>query len=607
MKSKRCCFNHTIFKKNISHFWPIWLIYFIYLLLIGPIQLWTGLKNYINWDYTIKEAAYMATNSVISSWIITSPNFFACIIAVMAVFSYIGRPRSANMIHALPVNRKELFLTNYVSGLLCLLVSQILTFVITVFVCLANQVTCIQHYFMALLISMGTTFIGYSMAVFVAMITGQIFIIPIFFFIMNFLYVGFRFFLSLLSNLLCYGFSSSGWRPGYSGMLSPWYFLETHLKVDSTYMVGVNRMQLTIMGGKYLLIYAGVAIAFSVAAWLLYKKRQIETAGDLICVRWVQPIFRWGAAFSGMCFVAFMVTDTLRYTVRINKFYCMMICGLLFGVIFFFVAEMILKKSFKVIHKKSLLECAVFTVASLLIFLGIHMDLAGIEKRVPKAEQVKEGYLAWNSYQVRFSEEDIEELYQIHQQLLDEKKNYQDLYESEASYVIIKYCLKNGDTVRRTYPIPLSERTIENMDEVVLEIVECLQNPQNLIKGILGEEYEKNQYLGGYAEIYEENRSFIMDLTDEETKLVAEALIEDINSGATRNIMEEFSQNVSTEPYLGYISLEISNRIDNKTTSDYYHNAEQKSTVREAYFELNSKCKHLLEVLRTIETEGREN
>ena len=27
MKSKTSCFNATIFKKNITHYWPIWLVY----------------------------------------------------------------------------------------------------------------------------------------------------------------------------------------------------------------------------------------------------------------------------------------------------------------------------------------------------------------------------------------------------------------------------------------------------------------------------------------------------------------------------------------------------------------------------------------------------
>ena len=32
MQSGTSCFNKTIFKKNITHFWPIWGIYLVFLL-----------------------------------------------------------------------------------------------------------------------------------------------------------------------------------------------------------------------------------------------------------------------------------------------------------------------------------------------------------------------------------------------------------------------------------------------------------------------------------------------------------------------------------------------------------------------------------------------
>ena len=40
MKSKTSCFNRTIFKKNFTHFWPLWLLYQIYLLVVIPVWVW---------------------------------------------------------------------------------------------------------------------------------------------------------------------------------------------------------------------------------------------------------------------------------------------------------------------------------------------------------------------------------------------------------------------------------------------------------------------------------------------------------------------------------------------------------------------------------------
>ena len=39
MRSKTSYFNETVFWKNITHFWPVWLIYTILLLCMVPLRL----------------------------------------------------------------------------------------------------------------------------------------------------------------------------------------------------------------------------------------------------------------------------------------------------------------------------------------------------------------------------------------------------------------------------------------------------------------------------------------------------------------------------------------------------------------------------------------
>ena len=50
MKSKSYCFNKTIFKKNLSHFWPLWALYTGYLILVLPVNLWLTMSGYSQWD-----------------------------------------------------------------------------------------------------------------------------------------------------------------------------------------------------------------------------------------------------------------------------------------------------------------------------------------------------------------------------------------------------------------------------------------------------------------------------------------------------------------------------------------------------------------------------
>ena len=105
MKSKIFCFNPTIFKKNMTHFWPVWLLFQAYLICGIPIGIWTSLMTYVNWDYTISEAQYMALKDALDIGIAATPIFVAAMIAAMALYSYLYTAKAAKMLHALHVNR----------------------------------------------------------------------------------------------------------------------------------------------------------------------------------------------------------------------------------------------------------------------------------------------------------------------------------------------------------------------------------------------------------------------------------------------------------------------------------------------------------------------
>ena len=88
-------------------------------------------------------------------------------------------------------------------------------------------------------------------------------------------------------------------------------------------------------------IYGAAGVALAVAALLVYRTRHIESAGDVVAVRIVRPVFRYGFAFcagltGGVWSAALLSQDSpaaLTFWV------------VLWGVIGCFAAEMLLKKS----------------------------------------------------------------------------------------------------------------------------------------------------------------------------------------------------------------------------------------------------------------------
>ena len=174
MKSKISFFNKTIFVKNATLYWPIWAIYTLILLISQPIILWFSYNDgYRIHALTIEQKTQMLIEQLSMEpylWLIG----IMAVVTGMAVFSYLYNSKSANMIHSLPVDRAQLYGTNVISGLAFLILPQILTFLVTMFVCLMNGVTRIEYIAIWLLLAVGVDVIAFSMVTFCSFFTGQL-------------------------------------------------------------------------------------------------------------------------------------------------------------------------------------------------------------------------------------------------------------------------------------------------------------------------------------------------------------------------------------------------------------------------------------------------
>lgn len=91
MKSKTSCFNKTIFKKNMTHFWPLWALYSCYLIVSLPVGLWFNMRYYLQDDsysqlqrqfYAISGAMRAAMNPVITFCICSSDDHGSVFLSV---------------------------------------------------------------------------------------------------------------------------------------------------------------------------------------------------------------------------------------------------------------------------------------------------------------------------------------------------------------------------------------------------------------------------------------------------------------------------------------------------------------------------------------------
>lgn len=575
MKSKTSCFNATIFKKNISHYWPVWVLFLCYLFIILPVNIWTDATNayyFENVSAAVRDKQIMG--NAIRLAITPAPVFLFAAVMALAVFSYLYTARNANAIHALPVNRLELFVTNYVSGLLFLLVPEILAFVAAVMVCLANQITSIEYLFWWLLCVGGVSFFAYSFAVFVAMFTGLAFAMPFYFVIANYLYVGCMYLVFAVKNLLCYGLMDSAWNPGKSCILSPLYYLSNNLRARVIYDDNGTAAGISVSGWELVIGYAAAALVLTAAAYWLYKRRQIENAGDFVSIAVVKPVFRWGVALCGGTAMTLFATGIIREARgTVNTFPYVLLCMLFFCGFCFWLAEMLLQKNFKVFRKKKLVEWAAVLAVSVGFVLLFRLDVFGIEKRVPELSEVKTAFVNMD-YPIELTEEELPELLALHRQIIENKKEYQENEQTKDGkyyYTTLRYYLKNGEVFERRYALPVTETYLADETSPTATFIRWEKQPERMKQQVLGLAYESNEYYTGYIDLYsEEGENITYYFEREELQQIIEAIKKDIEEG-NFDAYQLISEQQEKEFYSNGIGLSYYNP-NHYGIWDYYDN-----------------------------------
>ena len=118
MPSKRSFFNRTLFRKNLSRFWPLWGG----ISLVGamlPLYLMLAL---IQQAEPIERQHFAEGMYQLAAGFV--PAFTCCyaILCAMAVWGYLYNARAVGMMHTLPVDRTCLLVTNTLSGLAMVLI-----------------------------------------------------------------------------------------------------------------------------------------------------------------------------------------------------------------------------------------------------------------------------------------------------------------------------------------------------------------------------------------------------------------------------------------------------------------------------------------------------
>lgn len=609
MQSRTSCFNKTIFKKNILHFWPVWLGYTLFLTFMVPFRIFVTTTNPANVKVSgaenLAEDNLFAFADALSDSLNASGVFIAALICVMAVFYYMYSQKSINMIHSLPVNRTQLYVTNYISGLLFLIVPQCFTFFVTSFVCLVKDITDVKFLLYWLLMQLGMGLFAYSMAAVIGMLTGQLIVVPVFFLIANFLYMGIQFVVRMLMTQMTYGMLTMRLNEiKFNSILSPLYYLMKKVGIRVEYEGGSKDGFLMVTGAEAVAAYAVVGILLALLGLFIYKKRRLETVGDFITVEWLKPIFRWGTTLFLAGLAASGIAQTVQRALHMDNMILILLGVVCVGVLIFFISQMLLEKSFRVFSKKRFLECVGVQLLLVVIVLGVKLDFMGLENKIPKTSEIEKACLYLDFAVEEKTDAGIEEVKKIHKQILDSKKEFQEEYYKDTEYryqsIGIKYFCKDGSTLERHYYIPTGKKYLEDEDSVLNEVLNKQYNYENYMSYLFGCNYEATKPMSVLVELYNvQSKTFeTVNVGSSYVERFFEAVKQDLKEGG---LMQNSYMQDGENYYYNSLNIEYYNPEGLAENEEKWY---QKKVQPErgwnsgnAYVQFSKDCKNILEVL----------
>lgn len=526
MQSKRSFFNKTAFKKNMTRFAPVWVLYSLLLVL-------AVVSNFMR--NGAQDSPYYFTYYFLNMpSTLAAFNVCYALVVVQLLFGDLYNSRMCNALHALPLRRENWFITNVASGLVFSLIPT-LVMALAALPLLGNSM--FQGAWKLAFLNMLIANLGYiccfGLAVFSAMCVGNRFTMiagygllhtgaEIVYWVVDVLYT------PMLYGVVTPVHPASVMTPAYH-MTKTFYkytdFSElSRLATQRNCLWTELTAEFTLTGEWWRLwAIAGVGILFLALALILYRKRNLECAGDAVAFSFLRPVFQVLCTLFVTVGSWYFLRDMVGFGTPEAVKYCLLALAMIVG---WFIGRMLVERSTRVFGRRNWYGLGILAAVMALSLVGTHFDVLNIEERIPDPDKIERVSLGSN-YTLDYpltDKADIDRILRLHSLAIDERiddwglyvrgkdgtfvevvdsnddkydltQEYPDL--AQAANIRIYYTMKNGSTMERRYNI-WSEKETGNIARELLSRWENISESKTVLEDgseVNGAEYAARNIL----------------------------------------------------------------------------------------------------------------
>ncbi|MBM7573207.1 DUF6449 domain-containing protein [Aquibacillus albus] len=469
MQLKTSSYKKELMKQDLRNVGWIGVIYFVALIFAVPLEIMMRVTNDNRSYYPDSETLFSFHLEIQVLAIFIVP-----VILSIFLFRYMQVKSATDFVHSLPLKRERMFHHHLITGVAMLIIPQLLIAVILLFM---NAAIDLEDYFVPadlgywLGVTTVVTLTIFLTGILVGMVTGISAVQGVLTYILLLFPAGIVLLLLVNLDYVLIGFSED-------------YYLSTRVTEFSpiTDLIELFHRDFTFLKA---IIYLCISVVFYYMSIQLYKNRKLEAATQALVFSKLKPVFKYGVTFCATLLGGFYFGETQ------HQFSWILVGYILGSMIGYLVAEMVLEKTWRVFGNwKGYLY---YSVAAVIIYFIISIDITGYENRIPEAEAVDRIYLNESPHRYSYAKElyemnypnylsekkNIEAVRALHQQLIEHTSRI-DYSGYRNERMTIAYELSNGKMIVREYSVK-DQKVIENYLKPIYESKEHKETQTELL------------------------------------------------------------------------------------------------------------------------------